>query len=48
VYITVKFGSEGINLLKKIEKIEVIQMLEHVMESIIHADSLEKVKKIPQ
>jgi hypothetical protein len=46
LYITVKFGSEGINLLKKIEKIEEIQMVEHVMESIIQADFLEKVKKI--
>jgi hypothetical protein len=46
LYITVKFGSEGLDLLKEIEKVEDIEKLEHIMELIIRTESLEEVKKI--
>jgi hypothetical protein len=42
----VKFGSEGLDLLKEIEKVEDIEKLEHIMELIIRTESLEEVKKI--
>ena len=41
----VKFGSKGLDLLKEIQKIEEIEKLDHIMESIIKRDSLEDVKK---
>ena len=46
LYITVKFGSEGVDLLKDIEKIEEIVKLEQIMEFIIRAESIGEVKKI--
>jgi hypothetical protein len=46
LYITVKFGSEGVDLLDKIRKTEETEKLERVMELIIRTESLEEVKKI--